>query len=74
MIKHLTILIVLCSIALGISVLGTIYFTIRGNFPYMGVAAVCSVLFFCCLVVLLKEQRIARIMHEDNYDEEHEPL
>jgi len=74
MIKHLTILIVLCSVALGISVLGTVFFTIRGNFAFMGGAAVCSILFFSCLVVLLKEHRVAQIMRDDNYDEEHEPL
>lgn len=74
MIKHLTILTVFCSIALGLSMLGTLYHVIKGKFTLMGIGAICTVLFFACLVILLKEQRVARIMRQDHYDDDLDPL
>ena len=74
MIRHLNILIVLCTIALSLSVLGTLYYTVRGNFKFMAGGAVATLLFFSLLVVLLKERRVARIMHEDDYNDNHDAI
>lgn len=74
MIRHLNILIILCSLALAVCVLGTLYYTVRGKFSFMAGGAVATLLFFSLLVVLLKERRVARIMHEDDYDEKHDAV
>lgn len=74
MLKHINILITLCIIALVLGGLATLFYFVCGNFKLAG-AGLCGVaLFFALLVVLLKEQRIARIMQEDDYDQEREAV
>lgn len=74
MIRHLNILILLCGIAVTLSVAATFYFIFFGNIKFIAVGGVASLLFFSLLVVLMKERRVARIMTEDDYDKEHEPF
>ncbi len=74
MIRHLNALIVVCSIALALLVLGALYFTIRGNFKFAGGSILCAVIAFSMLVILFKERRVARIMNEDNYDKNNTPM
>lgn len=74
MIKHLNALIVVCSVALCLLTLGALYFTVRGNFKFMGGCALCAAIVFAMLVVLFKERRVARIMSEDDYDKTNPPL
>ncbi len=72
MIRNLNVLIFLCSVALVVTIAGMLWFLIRGNFLLAGGFGVAVVLFFALMVVLWKERRVARIMRDDNYDEEHE--
>ena len=74
MTRHLNMMIAVCTVALTLMILGALYFTVRGNFKFMGVCALCSAVIFSMLVVLFKERRVSRIMNEDNYDQEQKPM
>ncbi len=72
MIRNLNVLIFLCSVALAVTLIGTLYFFVRGNFNFAGGFGIAMLLFFALMVVLWKDRRVARIMREDDYEKENE--
>lgn len=72
--KNQTLLLVLCTAALVLSILATLYVFLLGAFFLFKIGAGLCLLFIILLIVILKERRIHRLMNEDDYDRERDAI
>lgn len=74
MIKNPTVLFAFCAIALGLTILATLYVFLLGNFHLFRMGVGLCLLFIVLLIVVHKECRIRRLMNEDDYDRDHDAI
>ena len=66
--KGLKFLMILCSIALVLFILLTLWQFMIGGFLFAGIGAVVSVVLFAVLTVLRRQLRIMKIMNTEDFE------
>ena len=72
--KGLKFLMILCSIALVLFILLTLWQFMIGGFLFAGIGAVASVVLFAVLTVLRRQLRIMKIMNTEDFEYSGRPL